>query len=363
MKISKRYNRQISLEEIGVIGQKKLQLAKVLVVGAGGLGCPVLQNLAAMGIGTLGIIDGDLIEETNLHRQLLYTFEDCGQSKSKIAKNVLKRSNPNLDIHCYSVYLSEFNAYELIKQYDVIVDCTDEIKIRYLINDICLVTKKPFVYASIHKFQGQLSVFNYDNGPSYRCLFPEQESSIIPNCVTGGVLGVLPNILGAMQASEVIKIILKIGKIASGRVLVYDLLLQNTIEIEFLKNERQIKLGYQKGLNLKETVPLIADLTGIEFIQTCQSQSLSEFKFIDLRERYEEPKLPFQFIELIPLNQLYEVCKDWDKNGKIILICQSGVRSSSAKIKLKELGFKNVSQLKKGINSILNLLENEYSKV
>ncbi|QYS88979.1 HesA/MoeB/ThiF family protein [Flavobacterium davisii] len=249
----KRYSRQIILEEIGAIGQQKLQSAKVLVIGAGGLGCPVLQNLAAVGIGTLGIIDGDVIDETNLHRQTLYTLNDCGKSKSVIAKKALKKQNSFTKIHTYTVFLDETNAYELIEQYDIVVDCTDEIKIRYLINDVCLITKKSFVYASIHKFQGQLSVFNYHNGPSYRCLFPEKENNKILNCEAAGVLGVLPNIMGTMQAAEVIKVILQIGTVVSGKVLLYDLLLQNTTEIEFLKNDKQIKIGYEKGLKLKET--------------------------------------------------------------------------------------------------------------
>ncbi|AEW85259.1 hypothetical protein B0A78_04545 [Flavobacterium columnare NBRC 100251 = ATCC 23463] len=357
MNILKRYNRQISLEKIGVIGQQKLGLAKVLVVGAGGLGCSVLQNLTAMGVGTLGIIDGDVVEETNLNRQVLYTLNDCGQSKSEVAKKALKKSNSFIKIHTYPVFLNETNAYKLIQEYDIIVDCTDEIQIRYLINDICLLTEKPFVYASIYKFQGQLSVFNYNNGPSYRCLFPEQKNNSISNCTTNGVLGVLPNILGTMQAAEVVKIILQIGKIVSGKVLLYDLLLQSTTEIEFLKNEKQIRLGYKKGLKIKEAnKESFEDMNGVEFLKKCKN---NQYKIIDLREKDELPNLPFQCIESVPLSQLYDVCQNWDKNEKIILICQSGIRSSQAKEKLKEIGFKNIGQLKYGINSILNVLENE----
>ncbi|AND64883.1 hypothetical protein AX766_11040 [Flavobacterium covae] len=360
MNILKRYNRQIILDQVGITGQEKLQSAKVLVVGAGGLGCSVLQNLAAMGIGTLGIIDGDIVEETNLHRQILYTSKDCGQSKSEVAKKTLKKHNPLTKIHTYPVFLNETNAYELIQQYDVIVDCTDEIKARYLINDISLITKKPFVYASIYKFQGQLTVFNYDDGPSYRCLFPEQENNFIPNCTSGGVLGVLPNILGTLQAAEVVKIILQIGKILSGKILLYDLLLQSTTEIQFSRNENQIRLGYEKGLKLKEAnKELFSDINGVEFLEKCQT---NQYKIIDLRDLLEQPKLPFQNIESISLNQLYEKCHKWDKNEKIIFICQSGIRSSLAKDKLKEKGFKNIGQLKNGINSILNLLENGYNK-
>ena len=226
----------MALPEIGALGQQKLQNARVLIIGAGGLGCPVLQNLAAAGVGFIGIVDGDIVEETNLHRQLLYTLKDCGKSKALTAANVIKELNPDVEVKVFPEFFNTQNAFEIVSDYQVIVDCTDTISVRYLINDVSLVKKVPVVYASIYKFEGQVSVFNYKNGPSYRCLFPKKEDlNTIPNCVTSGVLGVLPNTLGALQATEVLKIILEIGSVLSGKLLLYDALQYQTQIIDFTK--------------------------------------------------------------------------------------------------------------------------------
>lgn len=204
----KRYERQISLPEIGISGQQKLADAKVLLIGVGGLGCPVLQNLASAGIGTIGIVDGDIVEETNLHRQYLYNLGDCGKSKVAVAAEVISKQNPDIDIIKYPTHFTKQNCFLIVSGYDIIVDCTDNIPTRYLINDVAVAKGIAMVYASIHKYEGQLSVFNYKNGPTYRCLFPEDDRlEAIPSCNNSGVLGVLPNVLGTMQANEVLKII------------------------------------------------------------------------------------------------------------------------------------------------------------
>ncbi|HNP33953.1 MAG TPA: HesA/MoeB/ThiF family protein [Flavobacterium sp.] len=230
----KRYDRQITLPEIGILGQLKLAEAKVLIIGVGGLGCPVLQNLAAVGVGKIGIVDGDLVEETNLHRQLLYTPTDLGKSKVDVASEAVVRQNPEVIITPYPFSFTKENAFEIASDYQIIVDCTDNITTRYLINDIAVIKGIPMVYASIHKFEGQLSVFNYQNGPTYRCLFPEDErADAIPSCNDSGVLGVLPNILGTLQANEVLKIILGIGEILSGKLLLYNSLDNCLQTIEF----------------------------------------------------------------------------------------------------------------------------------
>ena len=219
----KRYERQIALPEIGILGQQKLAEAKVLIIGIGGLGCPVLQNLAGTGIGTIGIVDGDVVDETNLHRQFLYTLNDCGKNKVAVASELVSKQNPEIKVVQYATYFTKQNSFEIVADYQVIVDCTDNIATRYLINDIAVAKKIPMVYASIHKFEGQLSVFNYKNGPTYRCLFPENDRlESIPNCNDSGVLGVLPNVLGAMQANEVLKIILEIGEVFSGKLMLYN---------------------------------------------------------------------------------------------------------------------------------------------
>ena len=225
---SKRYSRQIILPEIGETGQQKLQDARVLVIGAGGLGCPVLQNLASAGVGNIGIVDGDVVDETNLHRQLLYTLKDCGNSKAETAKKVILELNPEINVTVFSEFFTAQNVARIVGGYQIIVDCTDAIPVRYLINDVSVAKRIPMVYASIHKFEGQVSVFNYKNGPSYRCLFPEQEGlKAVPNCADSGVLGILPNTIGTLQATEVLKIILGIGEILSGKLLIYDALFSN----------------------------------------------------------------------------------------------------------------------------------------
>ena len=243
-----RYSRQIILQEIGEIGQQKLQDARVLVIGAGGLGCPVLQNLASAGVGNIGIVDGDVVEETNLHRQLLYTLKDCGKRKAEIAKKAILELNPEISVTAFSEFFTVQNATQIVGEYQIIVDCTDAIAVRYLINDVSVTKRIPMVYASIHKFEGQVSVFNYKNGPSYRCLFPEQEGlNAVPSCAESGVLGVLPNTLGTLQATEILKMILEIGTVLSGKLLIYDALHFQTQIIDFARNPKAIEKGFING--------------------------------------------------------------------------------------------------------------------
>jgi len=220
-----RYQRHLALPEIGYDGQVKLKSASVLVVGAGGLGCPALLYLAASGIGKLGIIDHDKVEASNLQRQVLYQTEEIGQLKSVIAAKRLKLLNPNVEIKSYTDRLQPGNVRDIFKDYDIIIDGTDNFETRYLINDACVVTGIPFIYGAISRFEGQLSVFNYNEGPTLRCLFPEQErNSRIPSCEMNGVMGILPGIIGTMQATEVIKIVTGIGDIASGKLITYNAL-------------------------------------------------------------------------------------------------------------------------------------------
>jgi len=216
------YIRQIQLPEIGDRGQEKLFNAKVLVVGAGGLGCPALQYLVATGIGTIGIVDFDIVSLSNLHRQILYSREDIGELKVNVAKKQLAKINPNCKIMTYDAMLSAKNAATIIREYDIIIDATDMIPARYLINDTCIQLDKPFVYGAVYKYQGQVAVFNFENGPTYRCLFPDVPTSKIENCNDRGILPVLPGIIGLMQATETIKIITGLGKPLSGVVGIFD---------------------------------------------------------------------------------------------------------------------------------------------
>ena len=225
-----RYNRHIILSEIGQIGQDKLTNAKVLVVGAGGLGCPILQYLAAAGIGTLGVIDFDVVDESNLQRQILFGTSSLKQNKAIAAKKRLEDLNDTITINAYPYQLDYQNALDLLIQYDIVVDGSDNFETRYLVNDACIITNKPLVFGAIYKFEGQLAVFNYENGPSYRCLFPNPpKKDSVPNCSEIGVLGVLPGIIGTMQANEVLKIILSIGNTLSGKLFCFNALtLQNS---------------------------------------------------------------------------------------------------------------------------------------
>lgn len=333
----KRYERQIILPEIGISGQQKLAEARVLIIGIGGLGCPVLQNLAAAGIGKIGIVDGDVVEETNLHRQFLYNLDDCGRNKVDVAAEVVSKQNPDVEIIPYSEYFNRENCLNITSDYQIIVDCTDTIPTRYLINDVAVANGIPMVYASIHKFEGQLSVFNYNNGPTYRCLFPENEQlEKIPNCNDSGVLGVLPSVLGTMQANEVLKIILGIGEVLNGKFMLYNSLDNNFQTIEIQKDKK-----LNNNFNIEKNGISEADF----FID---DNSL----LIDIREAYEEPKLDLENIKNVPLSELDNFLKDVDINQKIILICQHGNRSELASDYLIRKGFANVFHLQNGVESL-----------
>ncbi|WP_293893735.1 HesA/MoeB/ThiF family protein [Flavobacterium sp.] len=336
----KRYERQIVLAEIGISGQQKLAEAKVLIIGVGGLGCPVLQNLVGAGVGIIGIVDGDFVDETNLHRQFLYTLNDCGRKKVEVAAEIVSRQNPKVAINQYSEYFTKQNCSDIISDYKIIVDCSDNIATRYLINDIAVAKEIPMVYASIHKFEGQLSVFNYKNGPTYRCLFPENERlEAIPNCNNSGVLGVFPNILGAMQANEVLKIILEIGAVLSGELILYNSLYNDFQTIKIQKSTNYINQF------------IIADKSIFEGGFFATENSL----IIDIREEYEEPKLDLENIKNVPLSELDNFLNDIDKNQKIILLCQHGNRSELAVDYLIKKGFANAFHLQKGIESLAKI--------
>lgn len=352
---SKRYSRQMLLPEIGEEGQYKLQQAKVLVIGAGGLGCPVLQNLAAAGVGHIGIVDGDVVDESNLHRQLLYNLDDCGKNKAATAKAVLRELNPELELEAFDTFLNIENAVKISQGYHILVDCTDSIELRYLISDLSVAKRIPMVYASIHKFEGQLSVFNYKNGPSYRCLFPEEEGlNKVPNCAQAGVLGVLPNTMGVLQATEVLKILLEIGTVLSGKLLIYDALRFSTQIIEFVKNPKMIEKSFVKGSLILRSQKSEADLLAESFLQKYRQ---GEALFIDLREETEIGGAQKISGLRVPLKQLGAYSSRLDKNREIVLFCQFGQRSRKALEYLKKEGFIRVFHLEQGINSCKNVFD------
>lgn len=243
-----RYSKQLLLPEIGIKGQEKLKNARVLIVGAGGLGCPVLQYLAAAGVGALGIVDFDVVDETNLQRQVLYSTNDIGKFKAVVAGEKISKLNPFVQCETINRKLEAVNAFEIISNYDIVVDCSDNFETRYLINDACVLLNKPFVYGGIHKFEGQLSVFNFKSangiyGPTYRCVFPETHpEETILNCSLTGVIGTLPGIIGTLQANEVIKMItgtgeICSGEICSGKIILINALTLNYSEIKIKRNE------------------------------------------------------------------------------------------------------------------------------
>ena len=346
-----RYQRQIALPEIGITGQQKLTDAKVLVVGAGGLGCSVLQNLTAAGVGTIGIVDGDFVEESNLNRQFFYNSNDCGKNKAIAASVALGKQNPNINLIAFTSHFNRDNAFEIVDGFQIIVDCTDNLPTRYLINDVALVKGIPMVYASIHQFEGQLSIFNYQNGPTYRCLFPEKANLESISCDDAGVLGVIPNLLGVMQANEVLKIILGIGAVLSGKLWLYDGLQASSQTISIEKNALEIQRGLQNGLSLRKQTQQkeVSAIDAVDFLSAIEN---AENFIIDLREDFEEPQLNVPNIQKVPIDQLENYLQSVDKNQKIILLCQYGNKSQLAANYILKLGFNQVSHLHRGIAAL-----------
>jgi len=349
-----RYSRHIILSEIGQIGQDKLLQAKVLVVGAGGLGCPILQYLAAAGIGTLGIVDFDIIEESNLQRQILFGTSTLGKNKALAAKERLEDLNPTISITAYSERLTAENAIFLFNKYDIIVDGTDNFTTRYLINDASLITNKPLVYGAIYKFEGQVSVFNYQDGPSYRCIFPTPpKSGSVANCSEVGVLGVLPGIVGSMQANEVLKLILGLGNVLSGNLLCYNALTAETIKLSVHKSDIEIA----KVLSQKDTFQDNQSVFNcdINFNEISVEKALQKenIQFIDVRETHELPKVDIINPILIPLSELELHLDKIDAKKENIVFCQSGIRSKKAVALLQKNHINNCYSLKEGAVAIL----------
>ena len=352
-----RYNRHIILSEIGQKGQNKLANAKVLVVGAGGLGCPVLQYLTAAGIGTIGIIDFDVVEESNLQRQVLYGTSSLGKNKAIAAKERLSDLNNTIKIHAYFEKLTHDFALDLFEDYDIIVDGTDNFSTRYLINDASVIKNKPLVYGAIYKFEGQVAVFNYNNGPSYRCLFPNPpKKDSIPNCSEIGVLGVLPGIIGSLQANEVIKIILGLGEVLSGKLLCYNSLSNgfNTLTINRLDSEIEKVLATKDNFhNLSEDLNCETLIPEISIEQAFKKETA---QFIDIREYDESPKVDGLNAIQIPLSELDNNIDKINTIKEIIFFCQAGNRSQTAVSIAQRHQLNNCFSLKEGALEIIQYM-------
>ena len=356
----KHYNRQLILSEIGPTGQEKLKAAKVLVVGAGGLGCPVLQYLTGAGVGTIGIIDPDVVSVSNLHRQILYSLEDVGVSKAQTAASKLSKANPFIQIKPYFEGLNTQNALDIIAQYDFVIDGTDNFETRYLINDACVIQKKPFIYGAIYKFDGQVSVFNYNRGTTYRCLFPEApKSGEVPSCAQIGVLGILPGVIGSLQANEALKLILGIGELLSGKLLTLDLLTLQQFIFEIEANPENQNITQLEALNISCHVPENINTLSVDEFQEEILSNSDEWFLLDVREPWEYQICNIENSALIPLDELPNRIHELPRNKKILIYCHHGFRSEHAgKILVKEYGFQNVYNLGDGIHEWTLQIEN-----
>jgi len=362
----KRYSRHLIMPEVGVEGQRKLKAAKVLCIGAGGLGSPAAMYLAAAGVGTIGIVDFDVVDFSNLQRQLLHGTPDVGRPKLDSAKDRLNALNPNVHVETYDAALSSANAMRLFEPYDVILDGTDNFPTRYLVNDACVLSGKPNAYGSIFRFEGQASVFATKDGPCYRCLYPEPPPpGLVPSCAEGGVFGVLPGIIGVIQATETIKLILGIGEPLIGRFMIYD-----ALRMRF----RELKLRKDADCPVCGTHPTVTALIDYEQfcgvaphqVEAARPMSTSadaltalelksevergdQLVILDVREpqEYQINRIPGSI--LIPLGDLPKRYVELDPNAVIVSQCKSGVRSAKAQDFLRSKGFTNVRNLTGGI--------------
>tara|TARA_B110001452_G_scaffold88169_1_gene72128 strand:+ start:5079 stop:6227 length:1149 start_codon:yes stop_codon:yes gene_type:complete len=361
-----RYSRHLNLPDFGIPTQEKLKRAKVLVVGTGGLGAPLLQYLTAVGVGTIGVVDFDVIDESNLQRQVLFGMEDIGKFKTKVAITKLRAQNPFVHFIEYNLKLDASNALEIISNYDVVADGTDNFPTRYLVNDACVLTGKPNVYASIYRFEGQVSVFNWANkegilGPNYRDVFPTPPPpGMVPNCAEGGVLGVLPGIIGSIQASEVIKVITGMGVSLSGKLFLMDVLDFSNRTLNIKRDPKNPLNGetptinalidYESFCGITNDSNDLIDLSPIELARW-RREGL-DFQLIDVREAYE-----FEAGNIggqgIPLGELAASVNLIDKNRPVVFLCKSGKRSAQAIENITSLapGYSNLRHLKGGLLS------------
>ena len=356
-----RYSRHLIMPEVGMEGQLKLKAARVLCMGAGGLGSPLALYLAAAGVGKIGIVDFDVVDFTNLQRQIIHTTADVGRKKLDSAEDKLKAINPNVSVVRFDTRLSSANALEIFRDFDIVVDGTDNFPTRYLVNDACVLTGKPNVYGSIFRFEGQVSVFGMEEGPCYRCLYPEPPPpGLVPSCAEGGVLGILPGLVGVMQATEAIKLILGTGEPLIGRLLLVDALAMRFRELKLRKNpdcpacgtERTINhlIDYNEFCGIRgEEKSVDAQVPTISVEELKKKKDAGEDIFVlDVREPHE-----YQICNingyLIPLNDLPKRVHELDSSREIVAHCRSGVRSAKAVEFLRQSGFTKARSLMGGI--------------
>ena len=356
-----RYSRHLILPDVGVEGQRKLKAARVLLVGAGGLGSPAALYLAAAGVGTLGLVDFDVVDKTNLQRQIIHGTSTVGRPKLDSAKERIQDLNPNVQVETFETRLTSENALDIIREFDIVADGTDNFPTRYLVNDACVLLGKPNVYGSIFRFEGQASVFDAKAGPCYRCLYSEPPPpGLVPSCAEGGVLGVLPGIIGSIQAMETIKLILGVGEPLIGRLVLFD-----ALKLQF----RELKLEKDPDCPVCGTHPTITELIDYEAFCgvgaepsydgaeiTAQElkeewQRNPELLVVDVRETHEHEIVHIDGAELIPLGELPNRLNELDGHREIVTHCHHGARSLKALEILKAAGFSKVRSLRGGIDA------------
>jgi sulfur-carrier protein adenylyltransferase/sulfurtransferase len=357
-----RYSRHLLLPNVELAGQERLKAARVLIIGAGGLGSPVALYLAAAGVGTLGLVDFDVVDVTNLQRQLLHGTADVGRPKLDSARDRLHDVNPYVRVETHATRLTSTNALEILRDYDVVVDGTDNFATRYLVNDACVLLGRPNVYGSIFRFEGQASVFSTADGPCYRCLFPEPPPpGLVPSCAEGGVLGVLPGMIGTIQAAEAIKLVLGIGSSLAGRLLLVDAL---TMEFRTVKLRRDPDcpacgtrtltqlIDYDefcglRGEHLSDDSDAVEEITPAEL--AARMRAGADVDLIDVREPREWQFTHLEGARLVPLGTLADAIPTLDASREIVVMCRSGRRSADAVRQLQAAGFRRVKNLAGGI--------------
>lgn len=371
-----RYNRHIIIPEFGLEAQQKLKAAKVLIVGSGGLGSPALLYLAAAGVGTIGIVDFDVVDDSNLQRQVLFGVEAVGKPKVEAAKARLQALNPHINLVLYNTQLTSQNALDILKDYDLVADGTDNFPTRYLVNDAAVLLGKPNIYASIFQFEGQVSVFNYRNkegvlGPNYRDLYPTPPPpGLVPSCAEGGVLGVLPGIIGSLQALEVIKVITGVGEPLAGRFYIFDALTFESRTFNISRRDDNPLNGknptitalidYEQFCGMKAVEKPIKEITATELYEW---QVKGEpFQLIDVREQHEYDLVNIG-AELIPLATVAANADKFNRDTKVVVHCKMGGRSAKAIRELEEkFGFTNLYNLKGGILGYIDEVQPELTK-
>ncbi|HEY6160609.1 MAG TPA: molybdopterin-synthase adenylyltransferase MoeB [Bacteroidia bacterium] len=359
-----RYSRHLLLEGFGKAAQEKLKAAKALVIGAGGLGCPVLSYLAAAGVGTIGIADDDTVDESNLQRQVLYSTDDVGKKKASTAAQKLSRQNPFVKFIEHDVRIDTSNALEIFNGYDVVIDGSDNFATRYLVNDACVLLDKTLVFGSIHRFEGQVSVFNQlqdgKRGPTYRCLFPAPPAAgSVQDCAQAGVLGVLPGLIGTLQANEAIKVITGIGETLTGKILLVDALSMNFLSLEIKRTDSWKAIAPPDAGSFKKTDYAFFCGTSHENVKSIGGKELEHLLengagtvLLDVREEFEEPRLDEWKALRIPLREIEERLGLIPKDKRLVVFCRSGVRSRRAIEVLSQKGFSDLWNLEGGIEAL-----------